>query len=537
MRLLFSVMCFSLFVSCGGTGTPDTPGDCSKNCNQIKPEEEKDLSNHPFYNTLHGTNCSIPEGTEVVHYPMIHPMSREIHHLSEENADQLVTLFDFEKAVSYSSFNFLKLVEKHPSALIFSEMAWTQEMLNVIYQGIEEKRESNELFSDFPVHIKSVDSYEALNSEDSLEVLSQSTGVFAAILANVVNKIYPSTMMSSIEEISASYWGKYDIGALSVSEKMSYLAQRVLKLSGQFSKETDEVKKKKLKEMIYHIYREQHHLMKLQFDYLFTYREGLLFESVENVINQPDNNNRLAVINYGAAHNFSDDFKYYNFYTLPYACTISESYLSSHQFTILLIGIYEQIAIIDLTDKEDILEILFSEIMNRINHLSEEGRKDLKNILDNTSKVASGITSSIEVTTLAMRAYLLTRSSDSDQNRFENSFNHYISLSDSDREKLNEVFTEKLQIIRHQKKLQNKVTLDKSEITDKEADSSDNGFGSSDGVKSSEPSPADDYPDGDNGFSKPLPADDPEGQEFLEEADGDENEGIWESVKDWWNSW
>ena len=60
--------------------------------------------------------------------------------------------------------------------------------------------------------------------------------------------------------------------------------------------------------------------------------------------------------------------------------------------------------------------------MNRINHLSEEGRKDLKNILDNTSKVASGITSSIEVTTLAMRAYLLARSSDSDQNRFKNSF-------------------------------------------------------------------------------------------------------------------
>ena len=138
---------------------------------------------------------------------------------------------------------------------------------------------------------------------------------------------------------------------------MNYLAQRVLKLSGQFSKETDEVKKKKLKEMIYHIYREQHHLMKLQFEYLFTYREGLLFESVESVINQPENNNRLAVINYGAAHNFSDDFKYYNFYTLPYACTISEPYLSSHQFTILLIGMYEQIAIIDLTDKGDILEI------------------------------------------------------------------------------------------------------------------------------------------------------------------------------------
>ena len=143
-------------------------------------------------------------------------------------------------------------------------------------------------------------------------------------------------------------------------------------------------------------------------------------------------------------------------------------------------------------------------------------------------------------------------------------------MSDSDREKLNEVFTEKLQIIRHQKKLQNKDTLDKSEITEEDDGYSDNGFGSSDGVKSSEPSPADDYPDGDNGFSKPLPADDPEGyleedEGFLdneyeydgfsenesfekeastdteghleEDRDGSDNEGIWESVKDWWNSW
>ena len=539
------MICF-LLMACGGTGAPDKPGDCSKGCNQIKPEEEKekkpkgkDLSQHPFYNTLHGTDCSIPEGTEVVHYPMIHPISPGTHSLSEENVDQFKKLLDIKKNVSYSSFNFIKLIEQYPSALVFSEAAWTQNMLEMIYQGIEVKKEDSELFREFSAYIKSVDSYENLNS-DSLEILSQSTGVLAAIIAGVIGEVFPSTTISSIEEVPASYWEKYSIDALSVSEKMNYLAQRVLKLSGQFSKETDEVKKKKLKEMIYHIYREQHHLMKLQFDYLFTYREGLLFESVESVINQPDNNNRLAVINYGAAHNFSDDFKYYNFYTLPYACTMSESYFSSHQFTILLIGMYGQIATIDLTDKEDILEVLFSEIMNRINHLSEEGRKDLKNILDNTSIATSGVTSPIEVTTLAMRAYLLTWSSDSGQNRFENSFNHYISLSDSDREKLNEVLTEKLQIIRHQKDLQNKDIIG-PKISEKEADSSDDedgGFGFSDGVKSSEPSPANDYdyPDGDNGFSEPLSADDyPEGQEFLE--DDNDNEGIWESLQDWWNSW
>ena len=213
MKLLLIMMCFGLLVACGN-GAPDKPGDCSKGCNQIKPEEEKvkktegkDLSNHPFHNTLHGTDCSIPEGTEVVHYPMMHPIPPGIHNLSEESADQLEALLDVKKAISYSSFNFVKLVEQHPSALIFSEMAWTQEMLHMIYHGMEIKKENNELFSKFPVHIKSVDSYENLNS-DSLEVLSQSTGVFAAILANVVNRIYPSTMMSSIEEILASYWEK-----------------------------------------------------------------------------------------------------------------------------------------------------------------------------------------------------------------------------------------------------------------------------------------------------------------------------------------
>ena len=551
MKLLLIIICFSLLMACD-SGEKDQPESCSKSCNQKKPIEERDLTYHPFYNTLYGTDCSIPEGTEVVHYPMIHPMNPQVLHLSEESADRLETLFDSKAAISYSSFNFLKLVEQYPSALVFSESFWTQDMVETFYTAFKgrQEQEDNEFFDEFS-YIKSVDSYEDLHS-DSLKLLSQLTGVQVSIITDVINEVYPATTMSSLEEVPTSYWEKYDTDALSVSEKMTYLQKRALVLSDQFNKETNKVKKNKLKEMAYQTYKEVYDLMKLQFDYLMNYREKLLFKSVENVISQLDNSNRLVIINYGAAHNFSDDFRYYNFYTLPYSCTMSPSYLDSHQFTIILIGMYGQFSTINSKDKKNVLSILFSEIMDRVNHLSEEGRKDLKDLLNNSVKTTTGVASSIEVTPDAMKAYLLAQSADSDQDRFELSFNYYTSLSESDRESVKEVLTEKLKSIRDQKNLQNKnkVAVGKLKVSKEEIDYSGGGFNSSDSIEPSEVDPQGQWVEEGANYSEDSFSDDsadlqdllpdPEGQEFSEKEEEsleEEDKSTWESFKDWWNSW
>ncbi len=546
MRLLFSVMCFSLFVSCGGTGTPDRPGDCSKNCNQIKPEEEKDLSNHPFYNTLHGTDCSIPEGTEVVHYPMFHRISKRIFGFSEQDKTTIEEVMNVHENVSYSSFNFIQMIKQHPTALVFSEAAWTQEMVDKVrfddnkktieyllgedkdgksgyagsdasdeYTSGDEGGESDYVddigdgtsgvesqisstVNEVLENIKIANSYEEL-SQDSIKVLSQLTGVEAAFFTSVIEEFYPATTFvsgTSVKEFKEVYLEMYGTDSLSVAEHLISFQQRILDLSDQFNQETDQVKKIELKEKMYQIYRSMLNLSKLsEVDFIFSYREQLLLESVENVISQPDNKGRLVVINYGAAHNFSDDFKDYNFYTLPYVCTLPQSLVSSNQFTLILIGIYTQTVMANLQDKEDVLSILRTEIINRLNHLSEENQELLEGIVKQLAKLKPlKISTSVKVDLDTIKMMLLELSSfNKGKGVFERLFNYYISLDDNNKQLLKEQYDQALQEIRKQKdSMLANEGLSKSEI------------------------------------------------EYLEptqEPDEEEEKSAWESVKDWWNSW
>ena len=99
--------------------------------------ESKDLTQHPFYNTLHSRDCSIPEGTEIVHYSMRHPIEKIIIQAVEDRLSNAGIDIDIDELIAYSSFHFIKFIEQYSSVIVFEEVLWSQQELDNIDGIIE----------------------------------------------------------------------------------------------------------------------------------------------------------------------------------------------------------------------------------------------------------------------------------------------------------------------------------------------------------------------------------------------------------------
>ena len=392
--------------------------------------DQQVFEDHPLYNTLYGTDCAVPEGTQVVHYPMIHPPRGE-----DSSRGHL-----FMSAIPRSSFNFIQWIRNYPQALVFDEPLWTNQLaekamieltpsfwkMNPIDQyrtELDEMRETH--------HYQDL----SLNSRRLLTLL---TGGEAAFALGIIQRLYPTTLKSSIEEVEESYFIFHGITDThrDISLPWIDLNQKLLELAEQFHQEKTLSAKEDIKQQMRQTYDDVLQLEKLSNGrHLFEWREQLLAEAVETVLNTPENKNQMIVISYGMGHDLSDHFSSYNFYVLPYSCVIGRAV--SSDFEILIVLMFQYQVSYHLFE-ENVLSILHQDILDRVDRLSSNDLERFQEYVKTVVKDRSlDVWSKEELIDQIKRAL----PSPFKENRFEKAFQLLISMNDEERVRVSQLLS------------------------------------------------------------------------------------------------
>ena len=278
---------------------------------ELLNQNTSDLSreNQDFYNTFFNTDCSVPEDTQILHYPMLHQSIIEGSELFQKFQDK----FKLEEAVAFSQWRLLQLIRQHPNVLVFEESFWTESDMSLANEE-----------SYLPGILKSIDEaqfYEELTSLDK-QALRRGASVLALHLG-FIERLYPTTLFSSNSESIAEfqkYWERVEKDPIHTLQRIIDLESEKMTIAVQYRQEKSEDKRNQIRESYRMLFEEQSDLINLSDNMLFQLRENWLSESVRQTLNKK-NNRQMVIIAYGSAHDLSDDFKDYNFYQIPYVCS------------------------------------------------------------------------------------------------------------------------------------------------------------------------------------------------------------------------
>ena len=379
-------------------------GDMEQGASLMDAGTDVNIQNTPLYNTLYGTDCSIPEGVRFVHYPMIHPYSNSLIDIfsvptedeistetdndgsyietstptSTDNDDinienkndpmiiegfsgsesASITRYIFgnrsdtaqiypEDVIAYSSFQFIQLVKQYPSAVVFDEAFWGEteiraaQGIRLVYRALAysmiplktvfpfftNDRVNNNLKSFLT--LKYANSYEQLTSREK-NILSRSSGGVVSYVIGLLDHIYPTTIYSSLPEFNRQYWSSQGLDTSANLNTARSLLHSFVTLASKFNKSHDEHEKEKIKQDFYSSYQQFNELNQTHVDYVLQGREQALADSVSSVLEEEDFSNNPILIAYGAVHNLTDDFIEQNLYTLPFSCTMPQSFTSDY---------------------------------------------------------------------------------------------------------------------------------------------------------------------------------------------------------------
>ena len=391
----------------------------------------------PLYNTLYGTNCSIPRGVRFVHYPMIHPVQFNIISFWK-NLFKSVRVTDsfVDHDVSYSSFRFIQLIKQYPSSVVIDEMFIGRKEV-ALYRKLRYQYTTMTygapiaqlVFPDFvPVlnnlmsslwRIKSLDSYEQLGSKE-INILSQSTGGITVYILGLLDRLYPVTFLSDLE-FAEMYFGPNGFNSLFDDRRI--LVSRLISLANRFNTSDDKIEKEKIKQSFYSYYQKLTQLLQQFSYYMMQWREQDLFDVAVNIrIGRRKFFDKPIIIAFGAAHDFEDNFAGKSFYTLPFSCTLLTDSLDN-----LL-----QIAVICYLEEESELnrDILRQFIEQQWSQMS----LDQKNKLNQNYRNYTGSAVFVPISEIVRRILREESVSDEEKN-FEFVFNFFIKMGFEEKRK------------------------------------------------------------------------------------------------------
>ena len=387
--------------------------------------------NNSWYNILYSKDCDIPNQAEIIHYPMVHPHSINLDYVfkyffnrsesdesginqepttvmmksnsisenaqsetdylspaisTDEQSEQTIILapnFTYINPVAYSSFQFIQLLKKYPSALVFDEMIWSPTFAKVVgrmgkWWNYTNKilwplaLVSNNLFG-FQItmeRLTNISSYNTLEFEER-RILSKFTGGIIALLLGIIDRLYPSTLIEPVTVVE-QHWKKYELIPNEAYPQLVDGINQLSHLSSQFKKANKE-EQKEIKNKFYKLYNKLKNLRRINMDFLFQYRESLLFDSVRSTLtHQIDHQTDPVIVAYGMAHDFSDEFSNYNFYTIPYSCSLPEGYTSDLNIYVSIIRHYIQ------ETNEENKDVIYEFLQEKWIQMSESERNRLK---------------------------------------------------------------------------------------------------------------------------------------------------------------
>ena len=310
-------------------GLPANPGSGSE-------ADDGSRAGDAFHRFLHDTDCSIAKDTRVVHYPTMHRDASQAEQLTLvwKDAD-----YEFDELLVTSGFNFVRFIKPHRRvAAVFSEAHWTSGMVDEYRETRRTMRvisnRAPQIGQQFPGQRELLHSYDLRRIRSTLmkadeiadldsttsSLLEALTGADVAFMAGIIDDLFPSTTLGSVEEVFARFYAYYDltedptVTVAKLDSQLRTLASRYNMADGEQAEVESEFAALQLRKL---------KIEKILHDAVFFWREYLLFRSVKEFLDDPRNQDRLVVISYGAGHDFSDEFKDYAFQTLPMACSIS----------------------------------------------------------------------------------------------------------------------------------------------------------------------------------------------------------------------
>lgn len=343
---------------------------------------EKDRS---FYNALYSTDCSIPEGTQVLHYPMLHmDSSNRIKNLEE------VLRFEVRENISRSQWKLVQLIHQYPDVLLFDEKFTFKREADSAHEDFDKTLNNIRDSYSPPIanlgqtildDIASAKSFEALSALSKKALYYGGSGV--ALHLNDIKHVYPVTPLSSLDEMSARYWESVNMSSGNAELRVSEIDNEINSLNEQFEKAKSIGNRVDMLQIVLtlkDLSNELRHLYEVFngriFD--FQFRENLLAESVHHTLNDKANEDKMVLIAYGAGHDLSDNFKEYSFYRLPYSC----SFLEAESFSFL--NVLNVVSLMKTRPGEVNQEIVHSYVRDTIDRMPSEELKLLMSVLDMT---------------------------------------------------------------------------------------------------------------------------------------------------------
>lgn len=371
----------------------------------------------PLYNTLYGTDCSIPRGVQFVHYPMAHPtgMSHFWTHFFKSGE---ITNDFINHEIAYSSFHFIQLITQYPASAVFDEMLIGKEEA-ILYKNLRDQYHtaSPDIYKfddlkDSLWRIQNGGSYEQLNFKE-INILSQSTGGITAYILGLLNHLHPVTFLSPLE-FQEMYFGSN--GLPSLFKDRQNLVNHLISLTDKFNASDNEIKKGKIKQDFYVYYQELIQLLKKISYYVIQWREQDLFDLVVNEVEKENLLNKPVIIAFGAAHDFADNFAGKSFYTLPLSCTLPSDSL----------GLLLQVAVIRylIEESEFNREILRQYIEQQWSKMNLDQKTEVNQVYQNIVGSAAFIPF-LEI----VKRILKEKSVSNDEKNFEFVFNKFITMS------------------------------------------------------------------------------------------------------------
>lgn len=391
---------------------------------------------NPLYNTLYGTDCSIPRGVRFVHYPMLHPSQLYMAPFWKKlfrGGEAEESFIDHETA--YSSFLFIQLIKQNPSSVVFDEMLIGREEA-VLYRNLRWQYQymtygapiAQRFFPDIYERysglmdvlwrIKNAGSYEQLGPKE-INILSRSTGAAAAYILGLLNRLYPVTFLSDIEfaDIYFSSNGFNSFDSFWYDRKI--FVNHLISLTNRFNNSDDEAEKEEIKQDFYFYYKELTRLLRQLSYYMLQWREQAAVDFAVNAVRKTRKRrffNKPAVIAFGAAHDFTDNFAGKSFYTLPLSCAL----LPDSPKTLLQIAVVRYLA----EESELNQEILRQFIKNQWSRMS----LDQKSEIDQTYQNHTGSAVFVPISEILRRIFKGESVSDEEKN-FEFVFNVFIKMN------------------------------------------------------------------------------------------------------------
>ena len=210
-----------------------------------------------FYDTLYNSDCSVPEGTQILHYPMVHRAPFNMR-----------DVLNMREITSRSQWELLQLIRQYPSALVFSEQYWSESethsadgVLQFILDSHSQEGNSTSFDSDVS-HTSGSESDEnvsALQQLDNLvqnvldnvgkaasfeelhasskQVLYDGGGSTVALSLGIIDRLYPSTLLSSQNDVFIQYWERIGQAPIGVMERKKELNIALVETAIQYNQE------------------------------------------------------------------------------------------------------------------------------------------------------------------------------------------------------------------------------------------------------------------------------------------------------------